>query len=65
MACYRMNFTLYSTFTQNKQQFLLFTDLRNWFLVNEVESVYCAVRTEDFLNPLAPELFFNFSTPCI
>jgi hypothetical protein len=31
---------------QNKQQLLPYTILRDWFCVTEVDSVYCAVRTE-------------------
>jgi hypothetical protein len=32
--------------SQNKQQFLPYTALADWFCITEVESVYSAVRTE-------------------
>jgi hypothetical protein len=32
--------------SQNKQQFLPYTILTDWFCVTEVECVYCAVRAE-------------------
>jgi len=32
--------------SQNKQGFLPYTALAEWFCVTEVASVYCAVRTE-------------------
>jgi hypothetical protein len=31
---------------QNKQRLLSYTSLKDWFFITEVESVYCAVRTE-------------------
>jgi hypothetical protein len=32
--------------SQNKQQLLPYSTLRDWFCITEVESVYSAVRTE-------------------
>jgi len=32
--------------SKNKQRHLPYTALADWFCVTEVESVYCAVRTE-------------------
>ena len=32
--------------SQNKQRLLPYTSLADWFCITEVESVYCAVRTE-------------------
>ena len=32
--------------SQNKQRCLPYTQLADWFCKTEVESVYCAVRTE-------------------
>ena len=33
---------------QNKQRLLLYTTLTDLFCITEVESVYCAVRTESY-----------------
>jgi hypothetical protein len=32
--------------SQNKQQLLPFTALRDWFFTTDMESVYCVVRAE-------------------
>jgi len=32
--------------SQNRQRLLPYTTLADWFCITEVESVYCAVRTE-------------------
>ena len=36
--------------SQNKQQLLPYTALRDWGFITEVVSVYCAVRTEFLYN---------------
>jgi len=36
--------------SQEKERLLPYTPLRDWFLITEVQSVDCAVRTESLYN---------------